>query len=114
MKFDEYTIKQCKKAGGKPFAIGKICKVLKLERRRSLMKALMESQFAYCPLVCMFSSRSSNNRINHLYERALRIVSNDHSSLFEDLLAKYNSVLIHHRNIRFLAIELYKAKNNLF
>ena len=77
------------------------------------MKAFIESQFAYCPLVWMFCSRRSNNRINHLHERALRIVYNDHSSTFEDLLVKDNSVSIHHRNIRLLAIELYKAKNNL-
>ena len=68
------------------------------------MKAFIESQFAYCPLVCMFCSRSSNNRINHLHERALRIVYNDPSSRFEDLLVKDNSVSIHHRNIRLLAI----------
>ena len=77
------------------------------------MKACIESQFAYCPLVWMFCSRRSNNRINHLHEQALRIVSNDRSSTTEDLLVKDNSVSAHHRNIRLLAIELYKAKNNL-
>ena len=61
----------------------------------------------------MFCSRSSNNRINHLHERALRIVYSDHSSTFADLLVKDNSVSIHHRDIHLLAIELYKTKNNL-
>ena len=68
------------------------------------MKAFIESQFAYCPLVWMFCSRSSNNPINHLHKRELRIVCNDHSSTFEDLLEKDNSASIHHRNIRLLAI----------
>ena len=77
------------------------------------MKVFIEFQFAHCPLVWMFCSRSSNSHINHLHERALRIVYNDHSSSFEDILVKDNSVSIHHRNIRLLAIELYKAKNNL-
>ena len=61
----------------------------------------------------MFCSRSLNNRINHLHERALTIVYNDHSSTFEDLLKKDNSVSVHYRNICLLATELYKAKNNL-
>ena len=113
LKFDEYILIQCKKAGRKLCALGKVCKFLNLERRRSLMKAFIESQFAYCPLVWMFCSRSSNNRINHLHERALRIAYNNHSSTFEDCLVKDNSVSIHPRNIRLLAIELYKAKNNL-
>ena len=57
--------------------------------------------------------RSSNTRINHLHERALRIAYNDNESTFEDLLKKDNSVSIHHKNIRLLGIELYKVKNNL-
>ena len=52
-------------------------------------------------------------RINHLHERALRIVYNDNEVTFEDLLKKYNSVSIHDKNIRLLGIELYKVKNNL-
>ena len=58
----------------------------------------------------MFCSRSLNNCINHLHERALTIVYNDYSSTFEDLLKKDNSVSA---NICLLATELYKAKNNL-
>ena len=78
------------------------------------MKAFIESQFAYCPLVWMLCSRSSNNRINHLHERALKIVYNYLSSTFEDLLVKDNLVSIHYSNIRLLARELYKAKNKLY
>ena len=77
------------------------------------MKAFIETQFACCPLVWMFCSRSSNNRINHLHEQTLRIVYNDLSSTIEDLLVKDNSVSVHYRNIRLLAIELHKAKNKL-
>ena len=77
------------------------------------MKAFIESQFAYCPLIWMFCQRSANTRINHLHERALRIVNNDNESTFEDLLKKDNSVSINHKNIRLLGIELYKVKNNL-
>ena len=104
---------QCKEAERKLCALRRVCKFLNLERLRSLMKAFIEFEFAYCPLVWMFCGRSSNNCNNHLYERALRIVYNDHSSTFQDLLLKDNSVSIHHRNIFLLAIELYKAKNNL-
>ena len=110
---DEHILIQCKKARRKLCALGRVCKFLNLERRRSLMKAFIESRFAYCPLVWMLCRRSSNNRINHLHERALRIVYNDLSSTFEDLLVKDNSVSINYRNIGLLAIELYKAKNKL-
>ena len=35
------------------------------------MKAFIEGQFGYCPLLWMFSGKTSNNRINKLHERAL-------------------------------------------
>ena len=37
------------------------------------MKAFITSQFSYCPLVWMFHSRTLNNRINKIHERALRL-----------------------------------------
>ena len=78
------------------------------------MKAFIESsQFGYCPLVWTFCGREENNRINHLHERALRILYNGYESTFENLLELDNSMSIHHRNIRLLSIELYKVKHNL-
>ena len=73
------------------------------------MKSFIESQFAYCPLVWMCCDKTSHNRINYLQERALRTVYSDNVSTFE----KHNSVTIHVRNVRILAIELYKTKENL-
>ena len=73
------------------------------------MKAFVESQFSYCPLIWMFHSRGLNNKINRIHERALRITYNDKSSTFQELLDKDNSVSIHHRNIRVLATEIYKV-----
>ena len=69
--------------------------------------------FGYCPTGCMCCNRSCNNRINHLHERALRIVYNDNVSSFADLLQRDQSVSIYHRYIRLLGIELYKTRNNI-
>ena len=79
----------------------------------SFNETFIESQFAYCPLVWMCCDKTSDNRINHLHERALRTVYNDNVSTFEKLLEKGNSVTIHVRNLRILATELYKTKENL-
>ena len=61
----------------------------------------------------MFHSQTINNKINCLYERALRIVYSDSKSFFEGLLMKDNSFSIHERNIKSLAIEIYKFLNGL-
>ena len=77
------------------------------------MKSFIESQFNYCPLVWMFCGRMANTRINNIHERALRLVYNDEESSFEELLIKDNSVTIHQRNIRLLAVEVFKIRNNI-
>ena len=64
-------------------------------------------------LVWMNHSRTLNSRRNRLHERSLCIVYKDKKSSFQHLLIKDNSVTIHHRNIQYLSIELYKEKNGL-
>ena len=61
----------------------------------------------------MCHSRSLNAQINRIHERALRIVHNDNTTSFEQLLILSGSIKIHHRNLQLLAIEIYKALNNL-
>ena len=73
------------------------------------MKTFSDSQFKYCPLAWMFYSRTTNNNINKLHERALRQVYDDYVSTFEELLEKGNSFTLHHYNIQTLCIELYKV-----
>ena len=77
------------------------------------MKSFIQSQFAYCPLVWMCCGKTSDNSINYLHERVLRTAYNDNVSTFEKLLEKDNSVTIHVKNLRILATELYKTKENL-
>ena len=104
LKFENYILSQCKKAGQKLAALSRICQFLNTDRKRLIMKSFIESQFSYCPLVWMFSGRFSNNRINHIHEKTLRIVYSDYRLSFEELLQKDKSISIHHRNIHYLAI----------
>ena len=84
-----------------------------MKKKRIIMKTFIELPFGYCPLVWMFHSRGINNNINWIHEKVLRITHNNKSSSFQDLLSKGNSVTIHHRNIRTLAIETFKLLHGL-
>ena len=95
-RFDEYILSRCKKAGRKLNLLVRIWIFMTTERRRILKKALIESYFGYYPLVWTCCNRNCNNRINHLYERALRIVYNDNVSSFEDLLQRDQRVSKYH------------------
>ena len=104
LNFENYLSDICNKVSRKINALGPIA----LEKRRIVMKIFIESQFNYCPLIWMFHSRTINNKINHLHEKALRIVYSDFKSSFEGVLMKDNTF-----KIQSLAIEIYKFLNGL-
>ena len=65
-----------------------------------LFNAIVKSQLEYCTLVWMLCSRTSNNMINKVHERALRIILGDDLSDFESLLQHNNDICSHHKNIQ--------------
>ena len=103
----------CKKVNQKVSALARIVNILPFQKRHIIMKTFIESQFSYCPLVWMFCSRTMNKKINHIHERALRLVYQDYTATFEELLKKDSSLTFHHRNIHHVAIEMFKVKHNL-
>ena len=115
LSFDEHIASLCRKAGKNLSVLARLSNFCFLctNKKRVLMKAFIESQFSYCPLIWMFHSRGASNKINHLHERLLRIVYQDNISSFEDLLKKDRSFTIHQRNIKSLVIELFEVKRNI-
>ena len=113
MKFEKHVSSLCKKASQKLHALTRVSCYMNIKQRRVIMNAFIKSQFGYCPLVWMFHSRSANNRINIIHERALRVTYDDYNSTFAELLEKDKSMTIHERNIQALAVELYKVINGL-
>ena len=77
------------------------------------MNAFFKSQFSCYPLSWMFYCRTLNNKMNRLHKRCLRIIYNNNTSSFTDLLGIDNSVSVHHRNIQVLATELHEFVNGL-
>ena len=75
------------------------------DRKRILFKTFFESQFKCCPL--------SNNRINKLHERALRLIYNDYETSFSNSLTVDGPFTVLHTNIQTLLLKIYKTKHNL-
>ena len=110
LRFSKHVTYLCATSNRKLHALSRVSKYISLNKRRILMKSFIISQFSYYPLVCMTHSRGFNNKINHIHERALRIVYKDFSTPFEGLLAKDKSVTIHNQSLQQLAIEIFKVK----
>ena len=101
------------KGNQKLHALARISKYMNKDKLRLIMRTFITSQFNYAPLTWMFHSRTLNNKINRLHERALRLVYEDENLTFQELLDLDESMSIHHRNIQKLAIKMFKIKNNL-
>ena len=113
LKFNKHVRKLCSKTNQKLNVLSRIAKLLSFNKRRTCFKAFVDSQFKYCPIFWMFHSRRTNNKINRLHERALRIVYDNDVSTFDQLLAMDKSFCIHHQNIQRLLIEIYKALHDI-
>ena len=62
----------------------------------------------------MFHSGNTENRVDKIYEKTLRLVYDDSPYLsFDELLIKNKSGSIYQRNLQFLATEIFKVKNEV-
>ena len=113
LHFEDHVSNICNKVSRKLHALARISNLMSTDHLRHILKAFIESQFSYCPLIWMSHSRTMNNRINRLHERAPRLVYNDTNLTFQEMLELDNSFTIHHRNLQKFATEMYKVINNL-
>ena len=97
LSFNNHTNFSYKKAGKKLNALARLCNLTSFDKRRSLMKAYVFSQFSFSPLVGMFVDRTINAKIDALHYRAQKIVYRDNESSFEELLRRDKPVTVHQK-----------------
>ena len=113
LDFNTHISNICRKAGNKLYAIARLKPYIHEDKLILLIKAYVTSQFNYCPLLWAFTSRSNNNKVNNLHERALRLVEGNSDLNFGDLLQKFNCKSSHTSNICQLMIVLFKCLRNM-
>ena len=86
LTFNEHLTILCKKTSQKLNALERVAKFMSLPKKQLLFNSFIKSQFNYCPLIWMFCSRKQNRKINSIHERALRIIYQNHTSSYCDLL----------------------------
>ena len=107
LNFNHNISKICKTASTKLHAIARVSHYMDEDKKTILSNSYFSSQFNYCSLIWMNHEKSINKKINNLCEWALRLIYCDHSSNFQELLQRNNSVTIHQRNTQALAIMMY-------
>ena len=84
LKFENHITKLCLKVSKNINALCRISGFMSLEKRRTLMKAFIESQFNYCSLIWMLHSRTLNNKINHIHETVLETLYSSFNELVDE------------------------------
>ena len=72
------------------------------------MPYFTKSQFSYCPLIWMFCSRTSMNKLNDIHEKCLRLAANDYDPNFNEQLESSHELSIHKTCINYFMIEVQK------
>ena len=114
LKFDFYIEKLCKNVNRKLHGLARVTPYIDLSKKRILMNTFFGSQFNnYCPLISMFYSKKLYHISNRLHEKGLRIIYNDKTSSYRELLSKGGSVSMHDKNLQNLVIVVYEVVNTL-
>ena len=84
-------------------------RVLDYKSRMPIHNSFVMSNFNYCPIVWMFTSKKSLEKIENIKKCALRF---DYQPNHHDLLSKNEATGIKIMTLRLLAIEVYKCVDN--
>ena len=114
LNFDYHVNQLCKKTSKKLHALARIAKYMDINKQTMLMKAFVSSQIFYCPLIWMLHSRKMEHGIKSISKRALKLVyQGSHDLMFQKLLAKDKSVIVHQKNLQLRAAEIFKSKTEV-
>ena len=91
LTFEEHVKRLCKKASQKVSAVARISSLMRFEQRKRIVNLFITSHFSHNPLVWMFHSRRLNNRIDHIHERALKIIYQGYNSSLKEQLRKHKT-----------------------
>ena len=111
LTFTKHIANICSLANNRLRALTRIRRYLSKEQTKYLSEAYIISAFKYCPLIWMFCNKTSNNQINKIHKRSLRLVYEMQDANFEDLLLKDNSWNVHESNIHDLKNTRYDLRS---
>ena len=108
LKFDDHLKALCQKVNRKVNAFSRLAPYLNHEKGKILYNTFVISNFNHCPLIGMYHLKTSNNQVDCVQRRALRILHNDFNVQFEVLLKRTDERRVHTKNLQNLMLQIFK------
>ena len=113
LNFNLYISNICRSAANQLNALIRLKRFLDFEEKKTLINSYFYSNFNHCPLVWMFSSAKSLNKVESLQKRALRFLYDNYDSSYESILKISGKSTVNVNRLRSLCIEIFKTLNNI-
>ena len=113
LKFDNHVSNLCKRASMQLNAIYRLKQYMGKKQLEVLINSFVYSNFNYCPLIWHFCSCQSSNKVEQIQKRCLKLLLDDNSSDYKDLLHVSCRPTMEIKRLRFLAVEIFKTLNDL-
>ncbi|CAM1329424.1 Uncharacterised protein r2_g3862 [Pycnogonum litorale] len=88
--FSKHISELCRKSSKQINVLKRIHTDLNYESRIAIYHAFILSNFDFCPLIWHFCNSDDNQKLEDIKNRTLRVILNDYSSSYHELLSKCN------------------------
>ena len=113
LNFSEHISFVCKKASQQIGFLRRLRKLIPTHAKLLLYKAAILPHLTYCSTIWHFCRASDKRKVERLQERALKVVFNNESASYDDLLSLAELPSQINRRLQEIAILMFKAKKNL-
>ena len=109
LDFNEHISNICRKSAWQLYALRRVAKYLTYEAKMYIFKSYIASNFNYCKVVWHFSSKKNRLKLEKLQEKGLRIVTDDYTTSYDDLLKMCNIKSLHLSRLESLLLEVFQV-----
>ena len=113
LNFNDHIALITRKATRQLNCLKRVAYALNTNIKLLLYKSFVMSNLNYCPAVWHLCGVQNTKKIEKIQFRALKFVFSDYTSSYDDLLDRAKMPSLELRRLRTIAIEVYKAYNNL-
>ena len=109
LTFDKHVSAVCSKVNKQLKDIKRFKELVCRQTRQILYNAFIQPAFQYCSNVWHHCSARSKDKLEQLNKQALRVVLDDQTSTYEELLCKLHMATLEQRRVQKMLVTVYKC-----